>query len=156
MEPNIYSPPQSDVSVKNAEPGSIRRAVTIAVLIDIGGTILISFALMVLYGIYLGLNGVTPQEISTAISEISPWSALGIVATVIGCLISVYSGYKCSEIANQNSYKATIMTACIGVTFGVLIGASSYSVGETIFLSALTAGSIFGGSWLFQSKHFKA
>ncbi len=156
MDTNVYSPPKSDITVSNSEPGSIAKAVIISSLIDIVGSVTSGLILVTLYGVYLASHGASQKDIENAFANLNPYSALGIIGSTLGALISVYAGYKCAKICNNKSYKATSITAATGVAFGLLVGSSAYSISENIVLSALTIVSIFLGSWLFQRKFQEA
>lgn len=148
MEPNHYQPPRSRLDARNREPGSIPKAVAVGAIIDIGGTMLASFVVGLSYAMLLGMQGLSSEEISKALTEADRWSAPGMIMMAIGTLMSVLGGYQCAVIANRTTYLAPGILSLVSVTIGALMNDGRTELPELLFFSALTVAAILGGASL--------
>lgn len=146
---NPYEPPRSNLQRRNTEPGSIPKAVAIGVAIDIGGTLIASFAIAIVYSIILGARGYDEEAIAAEFQQLGVWSAYGIVAGAIGLGISAFAGFHCARIANRSDYLAPGIMAMISCAFGAAISAGTHSHTTLIVLSALSVIAVLGGAWLY-------
>lgn len=144
---NPYEPPQSNLQRRNNEPGSIPKAVAIGVAIDIGGTLLASIAVAMIYSAILGARGHDEEAIAAEFQQLDVWSAYGIFTGAIGLAISSFAGFHCARIANRNDYLAPGIMAMISCAFGAAISAGAHSHTTLIVLSALSVIAVLGGAW---------
>lgn len=147
---NPYEPPRSNLQRRDTEPGSIPKAVAIGVAIDIGGTLLASFAVALIYGGILGARGYDEEAIAAEFQQIEVWSAYGILAGAIGLSISAFAGFHCARIANRNDYLAPGIMAMISCAFGAAISAGAHSHMTLIVLSALSVIAVLTGAWAYN------
>lgn len=152
MNENRYRPPRANIDPRHREPGSIPRAVAVGAAIDIGGTILCSFVLGLLYATILGLQGLSSEAIAQSLNEFDRWSAFGLLLTAAGLTMSVLGGYQCGVIANRRTYQAPGILSLVSVTIGALLNDGRTQLPELLFFSALTVAALLGGAYLHIRK----
>ena len=146
---NPYEPPRANVDRSNDERGSLPKAIAIGVLIDIGGSLLVSFVAAILYGIALGISGHSEEEITRTFETLGTWSAFGILTSLMGMGISAFAGYQCARIANRDGYLGPGILAMISCALGVLLSGDAYSQVEMLILIALNVIAVLGGASVF-------
>ncbi len=146
---NPFEPPRSNLQLKNTEPGSVPKAVAIGVAIDIGGTLLMSFAAALIYGAILGVRGLSEEAIVAEFEQMQPWSMFGVITGSMGLAISAFAGFQCARIANRNSYLAPGIMAMISCAFGAALSSGAYSQTVLIVLSALSVIAVLAGAFVY-------
>jgi hypothetical protein len=146
MDQNRYQPPRARIDSRDREPGSIPKAVATGALIDIGGTMLGSIVITLIYSVIMGFQGHSNTEIEQALTQFDRWSLFGLLLTAMGLLMSMLGGYQCAAIANRNAYLAPGILSLISVTFGAFVSAQQVPLPELLTMSALTVASILGGA----------
>lgn len=149
MENNNYSPPKSNINTKTEFKGSPLKAVIVATSIDIIGSMTFGVIYAFIYAIVLSSEGVPPEQIEKAITNIDTYSIHSIIGTIIGLSISLCAGYICARTVNYKEYKVVTVYAVIILTFSLFIGASKYSLIEYIILNSLSLMFIYSGAWLY-------
>ena len=137
------------------EKGSPVKAIAVGALVDIFGSIIVGVIIAVIYGVMLAGSGVSTEEIAKRFSNIDPYSAFSIIATIIGCFISLVSGYVCARIVNFSEYKFVAILGLISSTFGVILGGSTGTVIENVFIVLLTFISVMLGAWVHVNDKAK-
>jgi len=157
MEGDIYKSPQAvlEVVADGNYRGSPLKAITIATLIDIVGSLFSSVVIAIVYSVMLASRGMPEDEVASKLQHISFLSPVSLIGLSIGCMITVYAGYFCAKKVNYSEYKFVSIYCLISVLFGLILGSSYNSPGEIISLSVLTIISAFFGAWLFVSKKNK-
>jgi len=150
---NPYSPPEARVEDVQVVKGSGVKAVTIGVLVDIGGSTLAGILLTMIYGVYLMASGVSEDKLMEAIFNMPHDSLIGMVGVLVGCLFSVLGGYVCARIARHSEYKFGLIASCISVIFGFVVSMGAYSLPMNLALSFVTFGSVMLGIQLGVSKN---
>lgn len=152
MEPNRYQPPRSRLDARNRGPGSIPKAVAVGAVIDLGGTMIGGFIVGMLYAMILGMQGLSADEITKALTEVDRWSAPGLISMMIGLAMSVLGGYQCAVISNRPTYLAPGILSIVSVAIGAMLGDGSAQLPELLFFSAVTVAAILGGASLHTRK----
>ena len=152
MNEHRYRPPRANIDARNREPGSIPKAVAVGAAIDIGGTILCSFILGLLYATVLGLQGLSNDAIAQTLNEFDRWSAFGLLLTAAGLAMSILGGYQCGVIANRRTYQAPGILSLVSVTTGALMNDGRTELPELLLFSALTVAALLGGAYLHIRK----
>lgn len=119
---NPFEPPKSQVADGNDRPGSSAKAVILALLVDIGGSTLASFAVAIVYTIYLGSGGMPADRIESAlVTDMQQgWGfALG---TIVGLGFSVLGGYVCARISRRQDLRLAYVVGALSAAFGLLLG----------------------------------
>lgn len=155
MKNNIYSPPQADLKISDDRPGSAWKAILIGAAIDIGGSVILGIVVAGVFGFTLGAQGHSPEEVERQLTDLSPWSTLGIIVTLLGTLISAFAGYQCAAIAKRHGYHAPAAMALISVAFGLALGRDNASVWEVAAMAAITIAAVLSGAWLYNRNRSK-
>ncbi len=149
---NPYEPPRANVERRNDVRGSLPKAIAIGALIDIGGTFVVAFAAAILYGVVLGMTGHSEEEITRTFETLEPWSAFGILSSLLGMAVSAFAGYHCARIANRDGYLGPGILAMISCAFGALLSGDAYSQVEMLIFSVLSVVAVLGGASVFVTR----
>ena len=155
MTTNPYSAPTAVVSDPAGHRGSGIKAVSLGVLIDLGGTILISVIFIVVYGFYLAASGMRPEAVASAISSAGHDATIQGVLAIPGCLLSVLGGYVCARVARHSEYRLGLIVAVISMLFAVWMGQENYSLAMNAVLAIATLASVMLGVKLGVSKNLR-
>ena len=141
MSINPFKPPETD-STKNplppATPGSPLKAVLMGLAVDIGGSVLIGIAITVVYATQLHDKGLSDNDMREALGHMPHDTALYVVGTLLGLLMSLLGGYTCARIVRRDEYRSgLVMTACSAL-FGLAVGAHP-NVDEMLLLMTITS-----------------
>ncbi len=145
----------SNSSQLSSEKGSPAKAIITGASIDIIGSVIIGVILAIVYGIILSGSGLSTEEITTRFETLDPYSAFSIIGAIVGCFISMVSGYVCARIVNYSEYKYGAVLGLISSTFGIILGSSTYSIAEKITLVILTFASVMLGVWVHVNDKAK-
>jgi uncharacterized membrane protein YdjX (TVP38/TMEM64 family) len=120
-ESNPYSPPSSKVTDPPPEPGSPVKAVTWGVLTDLGGTIVSSIVIGIIYSAVASSSARSPDELAALMQSFGKdgWSYL--LLTLVGSGFSILGGYVCARISQRTDYRLGFVTGAISVAFGLLM-----------------------------------
>ena len=143
MDP--YQPPKAGIADPMRGPGSAFKAVTLGLLVDIGGTLLSGVLMSLLYSMYLASTGLPIDQLQEQLQSDFHQGWLFGIASAIGCSLSVLGGYACARIARRDDLTLPIVMAAISAGLGLLLGWSTYSAIEMLSLGALTVACIFFG-----------
>ena len=143
------SPPKSNAEKRRDKKGSPVKAITIGVIVDIGGTIILGLILVMIYSVLLASEGLSPEEIEHQLINLDPHSTFSIIGMILGGLMTVVAGYLCASIVNYSEYKFTFILGSISAASGLMVGESQYSTLDNIFLSILTVMCALLGAWLY-------
>jgi hypothetical protein len=150
---NPYAAPDAKLADPAATPGSPLKAVTIGLLVDIGGSIVATLLLAVVYGIILGASGATQEEIEAATS-VSTDSWFFYIGTLIGCAFSALGGYVCARIARQSEHRLGAILAGLSVLIGLLFTFDQYSLLMNAGLAIAGAAAVMLGiRWGYTRNH---
>jgi hypothetical protein len=144
--------PASKADEDKLKKGSPVKAIAIGVAVDIGGTIILSIFLVMIYSAILASEGLSPKEIEYELMNLDPHSVFSIVGMVLGGLMTVVAGYLCARIVNYSEYKFTFLLGSISAAFGLMAGESQYSTLDNIFLTVLTVMCALLGAWIHTVK----
>lgn len=152
-QPNPYTPPQAELADAEPQPGSPVKAVVLGLVVDIGGTLVASAVLGIIYGISLAASGASQEEIAeiSANLPLDSWPIIG--STVFGCAFSVLGGYVCARIVKRAEYKYGAFVAVISAILGLLMGAGHYSELANVSLTVLTFLMVMLGARLGYAKN---
>lgn len=145
MNADPFKPPSSNVEIPDVERGSAVKAVVLGLLVDLGGTTLMSALASFAYGVYLAANGSTPDQIGAAMAGLGPDSALGVGLSIVGCLFSVLGGFVCARIAKHFEYRLGAIMSAVSLALGaLLVDASTHPAIAAISLLATVAATMAG------------
>ncbi|MCL2076559.1 MAG: hypothetical protein FWH15_09040, partial [Betaproteobacteria bacterium] len=141
-------PPSTAVEDIEVAKGSGVKAVTVGLLVSVGGGILVGALLWIIYVIVILVQETPKNEVIEALSN--PWMIAA--ATLIGCLLSVLGGYLCARIARHSEYKFGLILSGIAVISGIFFGLE-YSILWNVVWALTTWGSIMLGTQLGVSRN---
>ena len=138
---------ENNADREKGKGGSPIKAISIGLVIDIGGSFLSATVLAIAYGVLLTSRGLSPEEIEHHLINLDPNSTFYIITMAVGGLMTVLGGYVCARIVNHSEYKFTFIFGFISAAIGNLLG-GHHSTLETIALGILTLGCALFGAWL--------
>ncbi len=120
---NPYRPPGSGsggpVEFRRGHP---LKAIALGALADVGGTVLVSAVVTLLFVTMLMLNGVPEDGVADQLGASRIY--LGVIF-VLGLGLDVVGGYVAARIANHAEYKHAILTAVVVVIAGIVLTGGS-------------------------------
>jgi hypothetical protein len=148
---NRYQPPTAEVHDQPATQGSAVKAVSLGLLVDIGGTLLLSVVVFSAYAVVQTGNGMSVEQIEAELGNLPPTSLLFIVMTLLGCGLSVLGGYVCARIARRRDYRLGVVLGALSTTLGLLLG-SDESAGMLAATALLSFAAIMLGTRLGMDR----
>lgn len=153
MEQDIYQPPGSNVDIPAIRKGSPIKAILIAVVVDVVGTIVLGIIMGVSYAVILGANGVKPEVINERLRHMETFSAFSLTGIVLGGLVTILAGYLCAKIANYSEYKFAAIYGVLMTVLGLATGGfKRHSIMVMLLLAAITMLCALTGAWLHVRK----
>jgi hypothetical protein len=149
---NRYQPPTAEVHDQPAAQGSAVKAVSLGLLVDIGGTLLLSVVVFSAYAVVQTRNGMSVEQIETELGDIPPTSLFFIVMTLLGCGLSVLGGYVCARIARRRDYRLGVVLGALSTTLGLLLSWSDDSAGMLAATALLSFAAIMLGTRLGMDR----
>lgn len=145
---NPYAPPDAQLGDPPAGPGSPYKAVTLGLLVDIGGTTLATLLLAFVYGIVLAASGAGADEIAAAVDGGLTDSWLFYATSAIGLGFSALGGYVCARIARRAELRIGGVMAVLSAVIGVLLAGDQYQLGTFASLTLASIGAVLiGARW---------
>lgn len=146
MSINPYAPPKSK-EVATTRPTGPILAVFIGLLIDVGGTFLLSILLGILYAVVQISSGKKLPEILAAMNQTS---CLALVGVASGSILSVLGGLVCTRLARRTDYELGYVLAIISATSGLLLSfvTGHHALLRTVLLTLLTVACVLLGTRL--------
>ena len=145
---NPYAPPEAPVRDASAKAGSALKAVTLGLVVDIGGTVVGGLIFGVVYAMVAGASGSGSEEIAASVSHIDTDSWLFYAGTALGLGFSVLGGYVCARIARRSEYRLGAILAALSAIAGSLIGGDQYQLGTLLSLTLAGIGATLFGARL--------
>jgi len=141
MSINPYKPPGSDSS-RNPEPPagprSLLGAVTLGLVVDVGGSLAVGMVLTGVYAAQLRSRGVPDAELAAAVRAMPHDSAMYVAALLVAIGLSVLGGYVCARAARRDEYRPGLMMAVTSALFGMTVDSLSGEFTDMTLLLALT------------------
>lgn len=145
---NPYAPPDAKLADPPPRPGSPVKAVTLGLLVDIGGTTLATLLLAFVYGVVLAASGAGSEEIAAAVDGGLADSWLFYATSGVGLAFSVLGGYVCARIARRAELKLGAVMAGLSAVIGVALGGDHYQLGTLASLTIASIGAVLiGARW---------
>lgn len=149
MEDNIYQPPKADLTTAEPAKGSPIKAVFIATLVDIGGTLTISFIILMSYIFVQNSKGISTQQAMHYLEQMDLYAPVSLLGMALGLALTLYAGYLCAKIAQRSVYRVVAVFSIIIIMFSIMMTISYYSVLEHILLNLLALLSAYLGAWWY-------
>lgn len=137
-------PPEADYTPRpprpRATPGSPLRAVVAGLVIDLGGSVVLNLVLVVLYGLWLQVTGLTSEQIDNAVRHIPPDSWAAIAGVLLGACLDVLSGFVCARIVQRDEWRVGATLAGLSTLCTLLLNDAGDAAEDlTVLLSLCTA-----------------
>ena len=143
MDPNIYKTPQSDLETEDKDPVSLIKAIGLGLLTDLGGTLIASIAVGVMW---VSRNTDSdPEQLNRIL--MTPGSDPFNAMLVLGLGMTVLGGYVCASVARRRNFVAPAIQGLILLAFGAM-GSHSTPVGMLLLMNIGTVLAVMGGAWL--------
>jgi hypothetical protein len=137
MPTNPYEPPKSDPG-GHARPPAPPRSPLVAVLlglaVDVGGSLLVSVVVTILYAVQLHGQGLSEAAMRAALRAMPHDSGLYMTALLLSIGLSVLGGYVCARVARLHAWRAGLMMTASSALFGVVVNDPSSSSGMSALL----------------------
>ena len=146
MSENPYSSPASEIEVKENLPPRPVRGITIGVLVDLVGSVIVGLVSGFTYAFFLASQGVAPDKIQATLENVDPLSLYGGLNVFLGLSVSCLGGFYCAKISRARNY---LYPGIMAAVMTVIVAALSWgSLGDTVHLalSALTVVAILLGA----------
>jgi hypothetical protein len=108
------------------EAGPVWRAVIVALLLDIGGSILIVALTAAAYAALLFSSNAGEDEVFRALGNEDPMAVHNLVSSAGALLMSYVSGRIACRIAGLNAARAVTIIVVVLSVLGLLLGADAY------------------------------
>ncbi|MEO8718148.1 MAG: hypothetical protein ABI423_07990 [Burkholderiales bacterium] len=122
MTPNPYETPRADVEQDENLPVRPITGIFSGVLIDLGGTILVVSLINFFYAIYIASKGATAAEVQQILTTSDPSSALGMLNSLAGMVMSYLAGFYCLRISRGTNLRYPLILATIVLVIGLAAG----------------------------------
>ena len=151
---NPYAPPEATVHDQPSRPGSAFKAIALGLATDIGGTLVATAILALIYGIALAAAGVKREDIAAAMQASATDSWFFYVTAIIGLGFSVLGGYVCARIARRSELKLGAILAALSALLGFFLsGDDPQQLGTFLSLTLLGIGAVVAGARLGQAMN---
>jgi hypothetical protein len=130
--------------------GSPVKAISLALLIDVIGTSIVTVGCIVLYMSQLKSSGFNESQLVEAISDIDLMSPLFASGLFLGGLVSCYSGYFCAKVSKIYEYRNVAILSLIVTVLGFFAGGDLI---QTIILTVINTLVYFSGAYLWIRKN---
>ena len=127
--------------------GSPVKGMILGVVVDLGGSLIASFALFFLWAIWLGASGLDPEGIAQTMTEPDPLSTVSLVSYVLGGAFSWFGGYVCARVARETELQCAAVVATVSSLVALALGVG-LPWGLYFFLTLLTFGTVMLGGWM--------
>jgi asparagine N-glycosylation enzyme membrane subunit Stt3 len=148
-----FAPPSSNVEVPDTKRGSAIKAVLLGLATDLGGTMVATLLVAIVYGGYLGGTGSTPEEAAASVQVFSYDSPMGIVVSVVGTLFSVLGGFVCARVARHSEYRLGGIMCAISIVLIVLTSGQQTQAAMLVIPTVATLAAIMIGIHLGVRKN---
>jgi hypothetical protein len=135
--------------------GSPVKGMILGVVVDLGGSLIASFALFFVWAIWLGASGVDADAIAQQMAEPEPLSAFSLLGYVLGGGFSWFGGYVCARVARETELQCAAVVATISTLVALVLG-TGMPWGLYLFLTILTFGTVMLGGWMGMKRNREA
>jgi hypothetical protein len=150
---NPYAPPEATVQDQPSKPGSVFKAIALGLVVDIGGSLIGTVLLALVYGVALGAAGVKREDIAAAMQASAPDSWFFYVGMLVGLGFSVLGGYVCARIARRSELKLGAILAALSAVSGLALSGDEQQLGTLLSLTLLGIGAVLAGARLGLAKN---
>ncbi|MEK8033123.1 hypothetical protein AACH06_20045 [Ideonella sp. DXS29W] len=153
MDHNPYTPPDSAVADQPQPPGSAWKAIALGLLTDIGGTMVASIVLAIVFGIVMGAQGQSVDEIEAAMSGQFLESWVGTISTLVGLGFSVAGGYVGARIVRRSELKFGAIQGVLANVLGFALSGSAGNDDRPFLLASISFVAVLAGAVWGQMRN---
>lgn len=145
---NPFDPPKSRVTDDGTQAGSTAKAVILALLVDIGGSVLASFVFAIAYSTYMSAGGMPVDRIEAELSRDMQQGWGFAFGTMLGLGFSVLGGYVCARISRRQDLRLAYVVGGLSAAFGLVLGWDALSLVMHIPMAAAGIAAVVFGARL--------
>src|SRR3954466_11860392 len=134
-------------------PGSAFKAIWIGLVVDIGGSLIGTVLLALVYAAALGAAGVKHEDIAATLQASNGDSWFFYAEILVGLGFSVLGGYVCARIARRVELKLGAILAALSAISGLAIAGDEQQLGTLLSLTLLGIGAVLVGARLGLAKN---
>jgi|SRR6185436_19903911 hypothetical protein len=150
---NPYAPPEATVHDLPPRPGSAFKAIALGLAVDVGGSLIATVILALIYGAALGAAGVRREDIAATMQASATDSWFFYVGVLLGLSFSVLGGYVCARIARRSELKFGAILAALSAVLGLALAGDDQQLGTLLSLTLAGIGAVIGGARLGLAKN---
>src|SRR3954453_17348364 len=139
---NPYAPPEASVHDEPLRPGSAFKAIAVGLVVDIGGSLIGTVLLALVYAAALGAAGVKHEDIAATLQASNGDSLFFYAGILVGLGFSVLGGYVCARIARRAELKLGAILAALSAISGLGSAGDEPQLGLVLRLSLLGVGGL--------------
>jgi hypothetical protein len=137
-----------------APRGSPVKGMIFGLLVDLGGSLLASFALFFVWAIWLSSSGLDAEAIAQSMAEPDPLSGMALAGYTVGGGFSWLGGYVCARVARETELRCAAVIATVSSLVSLAMGAG-LPLGLYLFLTVLTFASVMFGGWMGEQRNLR-
>jgi hypothetical protein len=119
---NPFAPPEAPVADHpTPKPGSALKAILLGLAVDIGGTLIASLAIGIVFSLSLASSGASEGDITARLANFGKQGWEYAVGVVIGCGFSILGGFVCARISRRTDYRLGVILALLSLALGLLL-----------------------------------
>ena len=150
---NPYAPPEASVQDQPSKPGSAFKAIALGLAVDVGGSLIATVILAVIYGAALGAAGVRREDIAATMQASATDSWFFYAGTLFGLAFSVLGGYVCARVARRSELKFGAILAVLSAALGLALAGDEQQLGTLLSLTLAGIGAVIAGARLGLAKN---
>lgn len=156
MEEDIYTPPKTELTEIVERVPRPKMAILAATTFNLLVSIALSITLGIAYGIYLAMQGATPEEIQVAALKLDSMNPFFLFSSFSGLLVSIISGYICAWLSIRNIYRNTAIVGILSIAIAFAINFAKSLAPVDLLISLLEFPALFLGAWLYARKQISS
>jgi hypothetical protein len=121
--------------------------------VDIGGSMLASIVIGIVYAVVLASRGMAPEEVGKILTALDPSSGYFILSSAIGFGFSLLGGYVCARIARRDERRLSVILAALIEVIGLVLGAVRLGIGLNLLMLVLTFAAVTAGGELGRRRN---
>jgi hypothetical protein len=153
MSHNPYTPPDAALADESRPPGSPWKAIGLGLLTDIGGTLVASMVLAIVFGIVMGAQGHGPEEIEAAMSGPFLDSWVSTIGTLVGLGFSVAGGFVCARIVRRSELKFAAIQGVLATVLGFALAGEPQVDDRPFLLASISFVAVLAGAVWGQMRN---
>ncbi|KAB2967575.1 hypothetical protein [Zoogloea sp.] len=137
--------PNESHTPENPTPWRLIKAVLLGLLIDIGGSTLVSSLGVTVYAVELYNAGLQDEAFSQALRQIYYDSGFVVFSLIVGTVSSALGGYVCGRVARQAGRRTGHVLAGLELVYGWVVSIDVYPMSVLIGFSLCTWAAVTMG-----------